>query len=206
MLRQGRKTIAAVALVVAALTPSIASAQDRVIDRFALRLEGAVGAMLSPFQRNDDGSAYDGNAKGFRAVAAQGSARLAVTLLGPVAAQVSIANWAFPSTTGADGLGVRADGRAAHRARVWARRRGSSSTSTSAPRSRGVAVGSWSTRASVSSSTSHARSRSGRCSGTARWCSPRRTPTGRPTRTRRTPAWPASASRSRSAFRGRDSI
>lgn len=101
MLRQGRKTPAALALVIAASTPSTASAQDRVIDRFALRIEGAVGTMLSPFQRNDDGSAYDGNAKGFRTVAGQGSLRVAVTLLGPVAAQISLSNWVFPSTTGA---------------------------------------------------------------------------------------------------------
>jgi outer membrane protein OmpA-like peptidoglycan-associated protein len=100
MLRLGRETPAALAILFVALSPTTANAQERVIDRFALRFEGAAGAMLSPFQRNDDGSAYDGNTKGFRTLAAQGSARLAVTLVGPVALQVSIANWVFPSTTG----------------------------------------------------------------------------------------------------------
>ncbi len=102
MLRLGRETTAALALTVATLAPSVATAQTRVIERFALRLEAGAGLMLSPFQRNDDGTAYDGNAKGFRTVSVQGSARLAFTLVGPLAVQASIANWVFPSTTGGE--------------------------------------------------------------------------------------------------------
>ena len=102
MLRLGRETSAALALTLATLTPSIAAAQSRVIERFALRFEAGAGMMLSPFQRNDDGALYEGNAKGFRTLSVQGSVRLAFTLVGPLAVQASVTNWVFPSTTGGE--------------------------------------------------------------------------------------------------------
>lgn len=100
MLRLGHKSSAALALPLAVLAPATGHAQSRAIERVALRFEVGAGAMLSPYQRNDDASQYDGNVKGFRSAAFQGTARLALRVFEPLSLQVSVSNWVFPSTTG----------------------------------------------------------------------------------------------------------
>lgn len=73
-----------------------ASGRAQALQRFALRLEGGAGALLSAYQRNDDPSQFQGNAPGY-SLTAQGTARLAVRLAGPLVLQASVSNWVFPS-------------------------------------------------------------------------------------------------------------
>jgi outer membrane protein OmpA-like peptidoglycan-associated protein len=95
------RTIFALAAMFVVAAPGTALAQDRFIDRFALRLELGGGLMLSPFQRNDDPAEYQGNTKGYSTLSFEGSARLGFQVVGPITLQLSVSNWVFPSTTGA---------------------------------------------------------------------------------------------------------
>lgn len=88
---------ATLALTAQLAAPRSASAQP-FEERLTLRLEGGIGAMLSPYQRNTDPSEYGGSTPGYR-FGTQGSARLALTLDDPIAVQVSISNWFFLSDT-----------------------------------------------------------------------------------------------------------
>lgn len=96
-----------------ALSPAAALAQ--VEHRVALRFEGGVGSMLSDFQRSE---------RGF-GVAWQGSGRLAFVLGGPVALELSVANWVFPANTGGTGWafvpggGIRVEPRVGQVGRFW---------------------------------------------------------------------------------------
>lgn len=96
-----------------ALAPALARADDG--DRFAVRFEGGVGAMLSDFRANPAG----------HGVAWQGSGRLAFVLAEPVAMQFGVASWAFPSngegTTWAfvPGGGVRVEPAIGTAGRFW---------------------------------------------------------------------------------------
>jgi outer membrane protein OmpA-like peptidoglycan-associated protein len=99
MLRLGRESPAALALTLGVFAPASGIAQSRAVERLALRLELGAGAMVSPYQRNDDPSEYGGNVKGYRSAAFQGTARLALRVFEPLSLQVSVANWVFPSTT-----------------------------------------------------------------------------------------------------------
>ncbi|MEZ4407442.1 MAG: thrombospondin type 3 repeat-containing protein [Polyangiales bacterium] len=83
----------------AALLTSGATASAQGLDRFALRLEGGVGAMLSEYQRNEDPARFMGNAPGY-GTGGELTARLALNVAPAFSVQVSVANWLFP---GADG-------------------------------------------------------------------------------------------------------
>ncbi|MCC7113193.1 MAG: OmpA family protein [Burkholderiales bacterium] len=77
--------IAAVAAVAAA-----PNADAQVLSRFALRLEGGAGTMLSEHQRAT---------LGFDGVAIQGSARIAFSFVDALALQVGVASWWFPANS-----------------------------------------------------------------------------------------------------------
>lgn len=62
-------------------------------DRFAIRFEGGVGAMVTDVQRSEQG----------HGVAWQGSARLAFVLVDPLALELGVTDWMFPSNTGGTG-------------------------------------------------------------------------------------------------------
>ncbi len=100
MASPSHRALAATTLAVA-LAPLTASAQDRFVDRLALRFELAACVMVSDFQRNEDPARYDGVALGYRRAGFEGAARLALRLVGPLSLQASAGNWVFPSSTGA---------------------------------------------------------------------------------------------------------
>jgi outer membrane protein OmpA-like peptidoglycan-associated protein len=92
----GRSTakLAGIVAVMAAVMSVAPDADAQVASRFALRLEGGVGTMLSSHQSDPatvGGLGYDG--LGF-----QGSVRLGFTIVGPLVLQASLANWWFPSS------------------------------------------------------------------------------------------------------------
>jgi outer membrane protein OmpA-like peptidoglycan-associated protein len=93
------KRAAKTASIVAAMAAVMGLAPDadaQVISRFALRLEGGVGTMLSEHQTTAPtagGLGYDG--LGF-----QGTVRLGFTIVGPLVLQASLANWWFPTDNG----------------------------------------------------------------------------------------------------------
>lgn len=80
------------------LAPSGVAAQERFFDRFSLRVEAAAATMVSTYQRNDDASQYDGNAKAYRIGGFQGALRVGFRLFDPLIIQASLANWVFPSS------------------------------------------------------------------------------------------------------------
>ncbi|MEZ4394020.1 MAG: OmpA family protein [Polyangiales bacterium] len=87
--RSIRTATKATGVMAALVTLTAASSADaQVLSRFALRLEGGIGTMLSEHQRTTLG--YDG-------LAIQGSARLAVSLVDSLAVQVGVASWWFPA-------------------------------------------------------------------------------------------------------------
>lgn len=86
-----RKTARFAGLVAALSAVAVApNADAQVLSRFALRLEGGAGTMLSEHQRATLG--YDG-------VAITGSARIAFSLVDALALQVGVASWWFPANT-----------------------------------------------------------------------------------------------------------
>lgn len=96
------KSTAKFAGVVAAIAAVMGAAPDadaQVLSRFALRLEGGVGTMLSEHQRTaptSGGLGYDG-------LGIQGTVRLGFTIVGPLVLQASFANWWFPTDGGETG-------------------------------------------------------------------------------------------------------
>lgn len=89
--RSIRTAAKATGLIAALVTVTAApNADAQVLARFALRLEGGAGMMISEHQRTT---------LGFDGVAIQGSARLAVSLVDALAIQVGVASWWFPANT-----------------------------------------------------------------------------------------------------------
>jgi outer membrane protein OmpA-like peptidoglycan-associated protein len=106
-----RSAVALFALIGSSI-PSIAGAQ--VIERFTLRGEGAVGLLLTSFQRDVLRDSP---------VGVNASGRLSFFLYDPLALQVSAGQWFFPSDTGGGGLvtasgGIRLEPRIGTRGRV----------------------------------------------------------------------------------------
>lgn len=94
------RPVATIARCVLGLTLSALPARAQTTrDRFAARLELGAGSMLSGFQRNDDPSAFNGDAKGF-GLGLHGALRLAWSLTDALALQASLSNWVFPASGG----------------------------------------------------------------------------------------------------------
>ena len=90
--RSIRTAAKATGLIAALITVTAAPDADaQVLARFALRLEGGAGMMISEHQRTT---------LGFDGVAIQGSARLAVSLVDALAIQVGVARMSWSSASG----------------------------------------------------------------------------------------------------------
>ncbi|MBL8603649.1 MAG: OmpA family protein [Myxococcales bacterium] len=94
--KSGRRLSPRLAGVLAAMAAlgAVTEANAQVLSRFALRGEFGGGTMLASHQRD---------VLGYDSFAIQATGRLGITLVGPVALQLGVANWFFPAANDSNG-------------------------------------------------------------------------------------------------------